>query len=229
MINSKNPVVAACDSIYLLEHGPAFINSAVYNSNFVHIHVVNPSIEAEKFMQKYNGKNVKFSTNIEENVNKAYYSCLRFLVAPDLLNYYDSLLILDIDAVIRKQLTTFKSDYSLFLRDPLPGTTGYENYATRVAAGSVFINKNGIEFIRAVKDFIINNFNGQWFIDQFSLYAVHEKLGHHWSFTQMPKSYIDWDFEDSSDIWTGKGNRKYENKKYLKEKDFYQSMEINDV
>ena len=58
-----------------------------------------------------------------------------------------------------------------------------------------------------------------WYADQIALYSSYQELKDKVSCFKFNISHMDWEFSESSYIWTGKGNRKYKNKKYLKRKE----------
>ena len=78
-------------------------------------------------------------------VERTFYACNRFLKAPEILQAADEVLLTDIDCFLRKPIEWeyFKDcDYSLYLRDPLPGTVGWEKEGSRVGAGAVSMAKS---------------------------------------------------------------------------------------
>ena len=107
--------------------------------------------------------------------DRTFYACNRFLKASEILQTADEVLITDIDCFLRKPIEWeyFKDcDYSLYLREPLPGTVGWEKEGTRVGAGAVYLKNTALTFMSLVKK-QIEHYGLQWFVDQVSLWEVH--------------------------------------------------------
>jgi len=217
-------VFAACDIFYFKEHGPSFVYSLNDIDKDVHIHVVNPNNNTYGLaciLQATTDVNVTFSFNCMDFTNwtpeaiRTYYACLRFLVAPTLLvQNLTHLLVSDIDCVFMKDFKYPDAVCGYFPREPLPGTTGWEKEGTRVAAGAVYFHKSAASLAYLVAKSISEK-PLNWFVDQIALSEVLgiEKDAHHFD-----SSFLDWEFEEDTVIWTGKGPRKYENKTYVDKK-----------
>ena len=223
MSNSRY-VFASCDELYFKEHGKHFIESVLKNGDKPWVNICVPFYEWDRIASTY--KNTKFvlSRSIcASDSDRIKFACSRFEVASDILNTVEELLITDIDCFQRKPVRweDFENcDYSLFLRESLPGTMGWEEIGTRVAAGAVYLRNTAKPFIDLVhKQIGVYGYN--WFVDQVSLWEVHDHFvkngGINLKFIQMPGTYIDWEFQDDSVFWTGKGDRK-RSAKYLKER-----------
>ena len=63
--------------------------------------------------------------------------------------------------------------------------------------------------------------NRKFFSDQLAFHLTIEELGERVSAGHLPRTYIDWDFDEQSFIWVGKGRRKHENEQYLAEERSY--------
>ena len=229
-----SPVVfAACDSNYFIEHGPAFVYSADDAGHDVHIHVVNPTEEVfslagvlnattkmARFTITFNDANMFEQPFIgNDDRMRTYYACLRFLVAPTILQHAGKILILDIDGMIMNDFEYPKKSVGYFPREPLPGTQGWEQEGTRVAAGAVFYDISALDIAEEVAE-VMSTMELKWFADQIALSRVLGKLDkkdvHHFD-----GQFMDWEFEEGTTIWTGKGPRKYDNPTYVKQKDSY--------
>ncbi len=229
-----SPVVfAACDSAYFIEHGPAFVYSADDANHDVHIHVVNPTPEVlslagvlsattkmARFTITFNDIEInQHPFNGNDGMVRTYYACLRFLVAPHILKTAGEMLILDIDGVIMNEFDFPTKSVGYFPREPLPGTQGWEQEGTRVAAGVVYYNKDAMPIAQEVAE-VMSKMELKWFADQIALSRVLGKLPkeqvHHFD-----SQFMDWEFIEGTTIWTGKGPRKYDNPTYVKQKDSY--------
>ena len=210
-----------CDSLYFKEFAPALINSVEkLKKTKLIVVVINPTEENKTFISNQNYKNTEFHTIADNRTHKSFYASARFIFSEILLSNLDvdGLFFIDTDCLVLKEVEFPSSDYALFLRDPLPGTVGLEKEGTNVAAGAVYIDKNGIDFARQVGQSLNAIKENIWFIDQVILWRAHNyfKENNNLSFEQIDKKYIDWEFVDDSVIWTGKGPRKYSDEKFVK-------------
>jgi hypothetical protein len=115
----------------------------------------------------------------------------------------------------------------LYLRDPLPNTVGWENHGTHVAAGLVLLNHVN-EMDRTHREFIdrviekIESYRLQWFVDQVALWETYQDMlldtDNADKFLKLTDNELDWEFKPDTLIWTGKGDRKYNNVKYVTQK-----------
>jgi len=218
-------VMAACDSAYFIEHGPSFVYSANNVNKDVHVHIVNPTDEVlslgsvlnatTEVRVTYTYNNIDHDDWSQESI-RTYYACLRFLVAPNILSYCKSMLILDIDGMLMQSFDYPKKRVAFFPREPLPGTVGWEAEGTRVAAGAVYYHKDAYDVAILVAE-EITKLPKKWFADQIALSTVMSSVKddhiHHFD-----SQFMDWEFKKGTTIWTGKGPRKYNNPTYVAEK-----------
>ena len=248
MINGAIPkeftVLASADPRYLRDHGPALAASAAVCGNNLHLHVVNASDSDWAFMQELGIKATALARRHENRLNftfsseetdlskhsdeqkRVYYSCNRFVVAANMmLNDCGPLFISDIDCVIMKRIMQPDEDIGLFLREPFPNANPWETLGSHVAAGAVFYNKTAkaCEYAVAVGQTIINN-KLIWFLDQVALWHVYNQIKEHTSCKKFDGQLMDWEFIEGTRIWTGKGNRKYDNSLYVSQKKKYSDM-----
>jgi len=224
-----SPVVfAACDSKYFLEHGQAFVYSATDNHFCCHIHIINPSEEAlalagiiratSKTRTTYTFEDKDFKDWPADAV-RTYYACSRFLVLPTILRYAGKVMVLDIDCMVMKPFAFPSTPCGYFPRDPLPGTTGWEAEGTRVAAGAVYLDSAAMDVAVRVAEYIKTS-EMKWFADQVALSVIFRKVPDN-HITKFDGQFMDWEFIEGTAIWTGKGPRKYNNPKYVSEKESY--------
>lgn len=233
----SNILFACCDYNYLKEFGLSLIRSVEETNNIIHVHVLLPwhheacsprfdIQELQSYANQYNNCTISYVNLPSSSCNRTFYATARFLYAPDVLKYANSCMIIDTDCVVLGDVSFPETDYALFLRDPLPGTVGFENLGTRVAAGAVYYTRNSLGFANDVASRLSNvpeNMRDAWFIDQVVLYEAHEEASktNKYSFSQIPKTLIDWEFQSESTIWTGKGPRKWNDKKFVDMKKRY--------
>lgn len=220
-------IMAACDSKYFLEHGPAFVYSCSDSGFTNHIHIINPTNEALALAGILRAKAGGVTYTFEDkdfdgwcwDAERTYYACSRFLVLPTILNSSGSVLVLDIDCMVMESFEFPKTPCGYFPREPLAGTTGWEAEGTRVAAGAVYMDHRSTEIAAAVADYIANN-DLKWFADQVALSRVFAAVDY-WHITKFDGSFMDWEFVDGTMIWTGKGARKHDNPTYVSKKKEY--------
>ena len=229
-------VMAACDSKYFMKFAPAFLASVVTNTRLdAHVHVINPTEEVLSlacYLQFRCGNRVTYTfsdsdlSNNTEEEKRALYASLRFLVAPYILSHCEEMIIFDIDCLAMKEFKyPEKYDLGYFPREPLEGTVGWEQEGTKVAAGCVYFHKNAMNVCNAVAE-TLGGLPLKWFNDQIALNHV---------FSQVPDkicwkydwTFMDWEFRDSTLVWTGKGPRKYDNPKYVEAQNQYHDLIMN--
>ncbi|MBM55633.1 MAG: hypothetical protein CMB32_03645 [Euryarchaeota archaeon] len=229
-------VLVSCDELYFIEHAVPLIASARESENDIHVHVVNPQesfFKVAPLVAKQVGQiSVSFSyeeTNISSLDNATYYACNRFMIAEQILNKAERILILDADLLILSHLD-FPPEKSLglFTRESAEGTSGWVKEGTKLLAGIVFLTKDTSGFIRGVNN-RITAYGLRWYVDQVSLHEQYVEDGwdhsdRFYEFNRDESKWFDWEFKPDSKIWVGKGERKYTNAAYVAKKKFFQKM-----
>lgn len=195
-------VFAACDSKYFNEHGRAYIASAKSVGYDPTVLILNPT---EDLIGLPNTE-VRYSTRND----KTYYACSRFLWGCQFLPE-EGMFITDIDCFFLKKVPPVLESIGLFLRE-------YERFQRmKVAAGLVWLSgdKRSQEFLEAVSKNILKR-DQYWYTDQLALYEEYKNVDY--PVHCFRKRHMDWDFNEDSFMWTGKGNRKYKNLQYLARK-----------
>ena len=223
---SGDILFAACDSLYWNDHVPPLVASADAVGNDIHIHVVNPTqhVSDDYVKLKKQVKNINFTMSFESTDlslvdTRTYYSVARFLIADQVLQKVNSMIITDVDALVMKKLEFPDKKLGLYLRDSLPGTIGWELMGTKVAAGIVYLTQDSYSFIKGVND-RIKKYGLRWFVDQVCLWEQYLSDG--WDkredFINFGADVMDWQFTPDSYLWTGKGERKYKDPTYVNKK-----------
>ena len=228
-------IVAACDPLYMREHAPALASSCKKVNNRFHLHVISPSKDDENFARELKEKMDGLMTVTVERSRitanprsqRTSYAINRFYLADTLLKEgISDFLVVDVDCYLMKHIEPPDADAALFLREPIPGTVGWEKEGTCVAAGAVYY-KNP-EFAQLVADKIsaIRDEKGlMWFLDQKALNEAYLELKDKLKFHIFDSSFMDWEFIEGTTIWTGKGPRKTDNPIYVaKKKEFEASL-----
>lgn len=220
----------ACDEKYFYAHAPAYMQSCIETGTKFEIVVVDASpVNTEEMRNSIKDDRFGRVRVIERAesapmMDRVDYACARFKQAAlrmrDSLET-ESLLITDIDCLFIQPLPQPARAIGLFTRESLPGTVGWEREGTTVAAGLVYVEDSpvGHNFINEVAR-QIDTLPKQWFIDQVALSRVAsaldlERLDRLHKFTQTD---MDWEFRSDTYIWTGKGDRKYNNLTYTRMK-----------
>jgi len=226
---SDTVVFACCDSVYFNKFGRAFVNSACFNKHKVIVHIINPDEENGflAFKLKELWKDLKFSTEqvklpSNSEARRTVFASHRFHHVVKLMdeNPKTNFMILDIDCIIRKHIPKIKAAVGLFFREPFG--TDWEKRGTRVAAGAVYYEAGSNYFAKIVSE-KIDLEQAAWFVDQVALAetADHFYLGMNIADLSKIPNLLDWEFVEDGIIWTGKGERKYNNEIYLKEFEAY--------
>jgi len=221
-----NVLFASCDSKYFNDFGIPLLYSANEHGHALHLHVMNPTKNDVTTLRDLEARKNFTFTHEENNIHaREYYSCNRFMVAPAFLETADKLLIIDTDCLVMNELEFPDADLGLYLRDPLPGTVGWEQEGTHVAAGMVLLSKQAIDFARDLSKALYEH-QLIWFLDQVMLWRLYNVYKEKLSFHQFMPEDMDWEFLPDTKIWTGKGPRKYDNPKYVAEQQKYRDMHV---
>lgn len=227
-------IMSSCDPVYLRAHAPAWIASCALAGNNAHLHIINPSDDDLAFAYTLRLRAKKLNTDfvmtitaddtkqhLEPEALRTYYACNRFLFARDMLNHANvSMLITDVDCLLMRRVYEPKADFGIFLREPLPGTVGWEREGSRVAAGAVYYSKQVPGIAEAVAQLIDSN-DLRWFLDQAALSAVYNSVKDKVKMHYFDSTFLDWEFVEGTNIWTGKGPRKYDNPTYVAKKEWF--------
>jgi len=226
---------SACDAKYFKKFAPAFVSSIGANSRKnIHIHVINPDEEVFAlacYLNSCVSQQVTYTfqdtdlSEFSDEEKRALYASLRFLLAPFLLEDADALLILDIDCMVMKNFEFPACPVGYFPREPLEGTVGWEAEGTKCAAGCVFLDRSALNVANAISE-TLSELEVRWFNDQIALNHV---------MTQVPEDFVhkfdsefmDWEFKEGTAIWTGKGQRKYDNETYVTKQHEYHDEIMN--
>jgi hypothetical protein len=90
----------------------------------------------------------------------------------------------------------------------------------KVAAGALYLTESAIGICHRIIE-ELNYLELRWFADQI---AISRAFADDVSSFRFDNKFMDWEFSDNSCIWTGKGDRKYNNEKYLEKKNYYNAL-----
>jgi len=225
-------VLTACDSAYV-GHAIALARSmdAFSGAHHLMIHVVNPDegdiARLELLANSMQSVTLHISTEqVELPVaasSRAYYASARFIRMAELLGGGEPvpLLALDADALAVGPLTLDFSDKPeaeiCLRRRDLKGPV--EDHL-RIAAGAVWVRNTPRvqKFMDGVASDLLAEFasgKGEWFVDQLVLLKhVLAETGDA-QVRNLKSKFSDWSMLDDAVFWTGKGDRKYLDVRYL--------------
>jgi hypothetical protein len=157
------------------------------------------------------------------DVERSYCCNARVGVLRDLLTRSRGgmVLYLDADSIVRSDI----SGIEMLLRghDLLILHRGDQQEAhLRYATGVI-----GVRDTPATREFLscwkadLDGRRSEWFADQLSFAAAAATVGSRISIGALPNRYIDWEFHRDSPIWVGKGPRKFENRRYRLEEEYF--------
>lgn len=233
---NKFTLMAGCDRVYLYQHAKSLVVTAALAKNNLHLHVTNPLEEDLKYLETLkNGYSMLSSStvmttsydtidisNLSDLERKTFYSCVRFIVAPEVVK--GDVLIVDVDCFILKKINNFDVDVGLFFRkdkrtdyvDPF-----WKVKVKRLMAGIVYVNYKHMDFLHFVRDFIQTN-ERRWYADQVGLIKAHKAFKDK-KYLLFGPEYLDWYMNPGSYIWTGKASLK-RTKTYQDKIAYYNNM-----
>lgn len=223
-----NVIYACCDGHYFDKFAEAFVNSACMHGHYTEVHVVNPTKDTDKLstklMENWPGQLLISSQTLavpyDEEKKRTIYASYRFHNVVNRISDIRGYLVLDIDCVIRRPIDFPDTAVGIYFREN--NGTDWESMGMRVAAGAVYYGPGSQYFANCVSK-KIESYDALWFVDQRALWDVSEQFKYATNITDLSKipGFMDWEFNEDSYIWTGKGPRKYENKKYVAEVEKY--------
>ena len=239
--NKKSVVFISCDGNYLLQHGQYLARSLEKNSSgqCLHIHVLLAHDKSKQMItqleQSLKQTTLSFSWEYSQllleltqtpPLFRAYCAHSRFLrLAEFIQKTRCNTLCLDADSLIINDINDINSwknnsDVRFFPRFEQPE----EHF--KVAIGALFIQANeaGYSFISNMAQMIRETWEGKneqnlsWYLDQISCYRTYQQLKNDITYQALDSSWLDWNFDNNSKIWTGKGERKFKAQRYVEYK-----------
>jgi hypothetical protein len=215
----KQPCIyAACDSNYFIEHGPAFVYSADNVNKPVHIHVINPTKDAIALAGVLNATtkiNITYTFHdviepTDKDQRRTLYACIRFLCLPQILQSAKKVMTLDIDCLLMKPFDFPAKGIGYFPREKS------KSKEMKVAAGALYFDSSEITVAKSIQA-EIKKIPLKWFADQIALHNVLSVIPKS-RVIEFDNNFMDWEFQNDTTIWTGKGKRKFKNTTYVNEK-----------
>ncbi len=219
-------IFAACDSVYFLEHAPALVYSADKIAKNVHLHVCNPTPEVYSLAcvltstvniaVTFSFNEVNFPADLNDSARQTYFACLRFLVLPEILPSAGRVLTVDVDCFFNADFDYPDASLGYFPREPLSSSDARIKAGSHVAAGVFWLSEENLPLAKKIRE-NIKTVPLNWFADQIALHQAvvdaNQPLAH-----RFDAQFMDWNFRDGSVIWTGKGDRKTLDQRYVARK-----------
>lgn len=241
----KLPVIlAACDEVYFRRHALGFCKSAIAAGHDVCV-LVSPTpgsshlrhsamLETRlfpRFKSNFTGAELRHLTLncvCDERTTRCYdrrsvtvyFQSLRFFFLPDLLRKWKRpVLLLDIDSVVRAPVQPpLQADLGLFLRlGNQKGDNEYDRLGMKIAAGAVYATPSSVTFFNKVVEYLDRN-ELRYFADQRALFEIYKSEKQLRIVDLAGLGWLDWNFNQSSAIWTGKGKRNRRDPRFIRER-----------
>lgn len=241
---SPEDVVIFCvaDNSYFWDHALILLGSLGRHSPGAkcHVHVINPDPAVAQAVEMIGSSlpDLTLSYSYEhadlEGCSAAYvrtyYASVRFVRLAELVAKSPaSYVCLDADCIVRGDVAAAVS--SLDIEDVAIRMRFDERPHMTVAAGALILRPTAAaaKFINRVSSLIAPTLEAReavWFLDQVVLSHVQREHGDaDVSFRQLDMTHIDWFFRESSLVWTGKGPRKSEDRRYTDEVSRYRYLQ----
>lgn len=234
-------VFVCMDTSYCLRYLGSIAASIAENSPNanLHVHIVNPHDEARarlKATERLLGPgrvSCSFETarlaNFNPEQRKTYFASIRFVRLAELMEAAPgTYFVMDVDNIVRGDLSGcigLARGTDMLIRNRF----SMRPHLAVAACGIVLSNSDAARaFMNRAAEFILDAFHSghvAWFLDQIALTlamkaAIEDPLLQ-LDVKQLPRTLLDWDFDDDSLVWTGKGKRRLRNRRYQAEYNRY--------
>jgi tetratricopeptide (TPR) repeat protein len=238
-------IFLAVDNTYFWQHALVLLGSLGRRSPRIkcHVHVVNPDPRVRRAVQviarmlpdlglSYSYEQANFDGCSQVHI-RTYYASIRFVRLAEIFARSQAIyLCLDADCIVRDDVAARVP--ALEIADIGVRMRYNEQPHLSVAAGALMLRPTAAaaKFIDRVSTLIRRTLEAReavWFLDQVVLSHVLRELGDRGvGVSQLGMTYIDWFFHDHSVIWTGKGERKSEDRRYMAELLQYRYIQENE-
>lgn len=224
---------SACDLAYL-KYAISLIRSLdIFSPGFTFVlHVVNPTEKSLKRLGRLSSKlahtrllisieRINLAT-LDDEARRTYYASARFVRLAELLPEIETpILYLDSDSLVVNPIDydfTVERDAEICLvRRDLQGTV--EDHLA-VATGVIWIKSTNASrcLINAVAKDIAGELakgNARWFLDQVAFKRQLSQISRETPVYNIKRKYADWSFHQDSIVWSGKGERKNLDLRYV--------------
>ena len=140
--------------------------------------------------------------SIIERVQKTYFACARFIRLKELIHTIQPFFSIDVDAVVRKNIVSLTPAKHFYIHQ-VPGKKSRFLAGGLMSPGNVETGQFLSEYATLLETNLKNDYI-YWGLDQDVLLPLVPK----YNYGNLPMSYIDWEMNPNSCIWTAKGVRK---------------------
>lgn len=188
------------------------------------LRAIHPRVTVAHYHESLDGTDVKIGLDgVTRFTEKAGYCVnLRARALQGLLmDGHDYVLYMDADCIVRRELSGLLDlmdgcDIVIHKRESAPDFM-------RVCAALIGVRRTAasLDFVERLVRRIDEIGNRLFFSDQLAFHQIASSADSGAAIAHLPSSYIDWEFRPDSHIWTGKGQRKFENMVYREEEARY--------
>lgn len=231
-------IYAACDEHYFDEFAVPLVNSVKKNTTAgIHLHIFNPrqdqldyysadsrvsitheqvnitdfipatinlknSTDSVKYDRSVTAMKKSNDTDLAQRVMKTYFACARFIRLKEIIHTPQQVFAIDVDALVRKEITVPAGNVDFFIHY----ITGRK---ARFLAGGMFLldNVNSLSYLTRYSEELTTHIESDqlyWSLDQ----DVLDSIVPNYQYGVLPMTYIDWNMNAASTVWTAKGTRK---------------------
>jgi hypothetical protein len=200
----------------------------------IHYHQINFKLDLkiDNIEYSYNNleldNNKKFKyNNIQYTQKQAYCANIRFQIINNLISENQYILYLDADSIIRKPIDSLLQlcqNYDLVINKCTKKS--YYRKGFRLRTG-VFSIRNTPIMKKFLNNILQNIKLEQWFSDQDTIQDTFIEYVDDISFKILEQKYIDWNYNQESEIWVGKGDNKYKNLQYKQLENYINTLYEN--
>lgn len=141
------------------------------------------------------------------NIEPGPSTCLRYLLLPDELGRHESILVVDVDSIIKQPIDIPEHfDLGFFLRPD------FQDNRKKVMGSVFYINARAIDFAWDLRKKLKTD--NRWFDDQYWLWKLYQRNIGKYKVKFFGTDFINWHCDPAA-IWTGKGDVKTGNEKFL--------------
>lgn len=234
-------VFVCMDSSYCLRYLGSIAASVAANSPEanLHVHLVNPNEQALRRLQAVSrlvgperlshSRETAGLGDFDDEQRKTYFASVRFVRLAEVMQAAPgTYFVMDVDNIVRGDLGFCRSlmhGADVLIRNRF----SQRPHLAVAACGIILANSDAARaFMKRTAEYILDAFHTghvAWYLDQIALtLAMREsdlEPGLTLKVAQLPRTLLDWDFFPESVVWTGKGKRRFKNKRYQGEYNRY--------
>lgn len=207
--------------VYLINFKSKIITDILKNNN-IYVEFITIDVSKIKNCKIINKKYKEKKIYIIKSPLACYSANIRINKINDLLKKgIDNILYIDVDSIVLYDLTFLHEN----MYDKDVGLFYLEN---EVKSGIIYVRNTEIsrKFFVDVEHLLNKLGVFKWYSDQISLTNIYNQYNNDTNIkiSQLDIKYLDWYFKDDSYIWTGKGDRKKKNNKYIIKYNYFESL-----